>query len=48
MYYTLNAYISAKMWTSALVKAYMYLWNTTNGKGTVAEPLMGVKDAGNV
>ena len=44
MYYASNAYISAKTWTSALMKAY--LWFTNDGK--LAEHLIGVKDTGKV
>ena len=32
MYYESNAYISAKMWISALTKAY--LWSTSDGKAS--------------
>ena len=47
MYYTSNAnFISTTMWTSALMKAY--LWSTNDGKATVAIELMGTKDTGKV
>ena len=44
MYYASNAYISAKTWTSALMKAY--LWSINDRK--LAENLIGVKDTGKV
>ena len=41
IYYASEAYISAKTYTFALIKAF--LWSATDGKG-IAGLLMGVKD----